>query len=95
MTTQKKGNTMTEIINFLARAMEQALAQGLSAPDARRVAEVAVRVEFAGERVYVAALPKQRRAVQLAKLEGRTTQQIVATTGMSRQHVWRLRKLGR
>lgn len=86
---------MTEIIDFLARELERALASGQDIVQARQAAEVAVRTEYAGERVYIAGLPKQRRAVQLAALNTQATREIVAITGMSRQHVWRLKKFAR
>lgn len=85
---------MTEIIDFIARELERAMGQGMTRDEARKAAEVATRTQFAGERPYIAGYPKQRRAVQLAKLDKRTTQEVVAVTGLSRQHVWRLRKLG-
>lgn len=88
---------MTEVadmIDTMLRELERALSLGMTREEARLAAEVAVRTEYAGERVYVASLPKQRRAVHMARLEKRTTQEIVAATGLSRQHVWRLRKLG-
>lgn len=91
----KETDRVTEIINFIMSEMVRAQANGLSLEDARQATEVATRSMFAGERVYIAGLPKQRRAVQLAKLEKQTTQEIVAVTGLSRQHVWRLRRLGR
>lgn len=91
----KEIDRMTEIINFIMTELARAQASGLSLDDARQATEIATRSRYAGERVYIAGLPKQRRAVQLAKLEKQTTQKVVAITGLSRQHVWRLRRLGR
>ncbi len=82
---------MTEIIDFIARELERALASGMTRDEARRHAEVATRSTFAGERPYIAAYPKQRRAVQIAKLEMHSTREIVAATGMSARTVRRLR----
>ena len=84
---------MTEIIDFIARELEQALAQGMTRDEARRHAERKTRQMFAGERPYIAGLPKQRRAVQVARLETRSTSQIAVSCGISRQHAWRLKKL--
>lgn len=92
--TKRKGINMTEIIRFIREQFERELAAGRSLAEAGSSAELATRQTFAGERPYIAGYPKQRRAVQLAKLEKRTTQEVVAVTGLSRQHVCRLRKLG-
>lgn len=81
---------MTEIINFIARELEQALARGLAPDEARQAAEVATRHTFAGERVYIAGHPKRQRAVQIAALNLGTTREVVAATGMNQRTVRRI-----
>lgn len=79
------------MIKDMLDELERALSQGMTRDEARRVTEVAVRQKYAGERVYIAALPKQRRAVQLARLEKRTQVQISLATGLSVRQVRRIR----
>jgi DNA-directed RNA polymerase specialized sigma24 family protein len=81
---------MTEIIDFLARSLMQNLASGMDESAARQAASVEVRAEFGGERVYVPSLPKQRRAVQLARLEMRSTRELAAASGMATRTVRRI-----
>lgn len=82
---------MTEIIDFIARELEQALAQGMTRDEARRYAERQTRQMFAGERPYIAAYPKQRRAAQLAKLELRSCREIAIKSGIPLRTVQRLK----
>lgn len=91
MNNTRKGIDMTEIINLLARELEAALAQGLTRDEARTRAEVAVRSEYGGERVYIASHPKRARAVQLARLELRSTRELSVATGIPARTVRRLR----
>ncbi len=91
MNNKRKAIDMTEIINLLARELEAALAQGLTRDEARTRAEVAVRSEYGGERVYIASHPKRQRAVQVARMELRTTREIAAATGIPARTVRRLR----
>ena len=82
---------MTEILNACLRALEAAAAQGLTGDAARRAAEIDVRGQFGGERLYVPSLPKQRRAVQLARLELRSSRALAAASGMPLRTVQRLK----
>ena len=91
-TPKRKAIDMTEIINLLARELEAALAQGMTRDEARNRAEVAVRMEYGGERVYIASHPKRARAVQLARLELRTTREIAVATGLTIRRVQQLRR---
>lgn len=79
------------MIHDMIRALRDA---GVDVPDTAAT-DVKLKLQslYGGERVYVPSLPKARRAVQLAKLEKRTTGQIAAACGISRQHAWRLKKL--
>lgn len=59
-------------------------AQGINVPgEMRQAVEVQFRQLHAGERIYIAGLPKQRRAVQLAKLEKHTQVQMALATGLT------------
>ena len=82
---------MTEIIDFIARELEQALAQGMTRDEARRQAEIKTRSTFAGERPYIAGYPKQRRAVQIAKLELRSAREVAVASGIPLRTVQRMR----
>lgn len=90
-----KGKKLSDLIKVIADSMAKALAEGKSIDQAIQCGREEAQAKFAHERIYVPGQPKAKtiRAVQLAQMEKRTTQQIVAVTGLSRQHVWRLRKL--
>jgi hypothetical protein len=67
--------------------------QGIAVPaTARQTVEVQFRQLHAGERVYVAALPKQQRAVQLAKLTKHTQTQMALATGITVRQVRRIQR---
>lgn len=84
MTTELKA-----MIHDLIRALRES---GIDVPtDTARQVEVKIRMQYGGERVYVASLPKQARAVQLAKLEKRTQVQMALVTGLSVRQVRRIR----
>ena len=85
---------MTEIIRKLALHLERALTQGMTRDEAVRQADVAIRAEYAGERVYIAGLPKQNRAVQIARLEMRSTREIAVATGLTIRRVQQLKRNG-
>lgn len=82
---------MTEIIDFIARELEQALASGLTRDEARRTAEIATRTRFAGERPYVSAMPKQR-AVQIARNNLISNREASVRTGLSIRRIQQLRQ---
>jgi len=80
---------MKKMIHDMIRALREA---GIDVPDeAARSVEVRIRMQYGGERIYVASLPKQARAVQLAKLERRTQVQMAAATGLSVRQIRRIR----
>lgn len=84
MTTELKA-----MILDLIRALRES---GIDVPiDTARQVEVKIRMQYGGERVYVAGLPKQSRAVQLAKLEKRTQIEMALATGLSVRQVRRIR----
>lgn len=91
---KRKGADMTEIIRKLALHLERALTQGMTRDEAVRQADVAIRAEYAGERVYIAGLPKQNRAVQIARLEMRSTREIAVATGLTIRRVQQLKRNG-
>lgn len=66
---------MTEIakmISTLVQSFLRATSDGKTPEEAARIAEFELRSEYAGERVYIAALPKERKIHQLRQL-GTTT----------------------
>jgi len=73
---------MTEIIKFIRDQFERELGGGRSLAEAGTNVEIAVRTTFAGERVYIAGYPKQRRAVQIAKLNLKTTRELSVASGI-------------
>lgn len=86
----RKGLTVSEIIHFMAKELKRALSQGMTWEAAERSAVAATHCTFPGERLYVAALPKQQHAVQLAKLNLRTTREMAEATGLSVRQVRRI-----
>lgn len=91
MNNTRKVIAMTEIIDLIARELESALAQGMTREEARARADLAARSEYGGERVYIASHPKRARAVQLARLELRSTRELSVATGIPARTVRRLR----
>ena len=84
MTTELKA-----MIHDLIRALRES---GIEVPtDAARQVEVKLRMQYGGERVYISSLPKQARAVQLAKLEKCTQLQMANITGLSVRQIRRIR----
>lgn len=82
---------MTEIIQFIREQFERELAAGRSLMEAGTTVEIAVRQNFAGERPYIAAWPKQRRAVQIARLNLQTSRELSVASGLPLRTVQRLR----
>ena len=69
------------MIDDLIQLMRDA---GIAVPDGvAQTIEVRLRQTYGGERVYVASLPKQRRAVQLAKLAKHTQVEMALATGLT------------
>ena len=77
---------LKEMCDELARC----LAQGMTTEEARLSAESLIRRTYAGERIYVAGQPKRQRAIQLAKLELRTTREMAVASGMNVRTVRRI-----
>ena len=72
---------VAKMINDLISAFRE---EGIEIPkEAATAAEVKIRQVYGGERVYVASLPKQKRAVQLAKLAKRTQVEMALATGLT------------
>jgi len=88
---KKGGAKVTEILKFFADEFERVAGVKLNA-EQRREVEVATRLTYAGERPYIAAYPKQTRAVQIAKLNALDNRQISQNTGLSIRRVQQLRK---
>ncbi len=83
----KKGTKMGELIAEMFRALGAA---GVEVTDTtRKDVELRLRQEFGGERVYVPSLPKQGRAVQLARLERHTQVEMATRTGLTVRQVRR------
>lgn len=77
------------MIDDLIKAFRDA---GIAVPqEVARDVEVQMRRQYGGERVYVASLPKQRRQVQLAKLEKMTQINMSVATGIPVRTIRRLR----
>jgi len=78
------------MINDLIAAIREA---GISVPEGvAQTVEAKIRKTYGGERVYIASLPKQQRAVQLAKLEKCTQVQMALATGLTVRQVRRIRR---
>lgn len=80
------------LVQKISQAYDRALAAGESREGAQRSAFLEVSAEYAGERVYIAGLPKAQRARQLAKLNKQNTSQAAAELGISRRRVQQLLK---
>ena len=89
---KRKGVNMVELLDCLAKAMEQALADGKSVAVARMDAETVARQVFGGERVYIPGYPKKMRAVQIARITTRSQVQISQATGLSVRQVRRIQR---
>ena len=77
------------MINDMIRAIRAA---GISLPENIAAdVEVQIRAQYGGERIYIASLPKQQRAVQLAKLENMTQQQMSISSGIPVRTIRRIR----
>ena len=78
------------MIDDMIRALRAA---GIEVPDsAARTVEIHLRNQYGGERIYIASLPKQRRAVQLARLAQRTQVEMALATGLTVRQVRRIQR---
>ena len=83
---------MGEIEKMINDMIKMLRASGISVPDAAaQEVEVLIRAQYGGERIYVASLPKQQRAVQLAKLEKMTQINMAIRTGIPIRTIRRIR----
>jgi hypothetical protein len=78
------------IVRRISIEYRRAVESGETPEQAEKTAFLAVSAEFAGERVYVAGLPKAQRAKQIAKLQRQATREVMAATGMAERTVRRL-----
>ena len=62
------------MINELVKRIAAGLSNGDTPQQAALDAELQVRAEYGGERIYIPSLPKQRRSVQLKSLTQCRTQ---------------------
>lgn len=69
------------MITDLIKLMKEA---GIAVPqDVAQTVEVKLREVYGGQRIYVTSLPKQKRAVQLAKLNKLTQIEMARATGLT------------
>lgn len=78
------------LVRKIAHEYHRALAEGQPPAEAERTAFLAVSAEHAGERVYIAGLPKAQRARQIAKLQQRATREVAAASGLPLRTVQRI-----
>jgi DNA-directed RNA polymerase specialized sigma24 family protein len=78
------------IVRRISIEYQRAVASGQPPAEAEQTAFLVVSAEFAGERVYVAGLPKAQRARQLAKLQRQSTREVAAASGLPLRTVQRL-----
>lgn len=82
------------MITTFVQSFLRATKEGKPPDEAARIAEMTLRSEYAGERVYVAGLPKGRRIYQAQQL-GTTTMSLAEKSrsiGVSIRHFRRLSK---
>jgi hypothetical protein len=82
------------MLRTLTDVIRQSLADGRTLDEAVRLGELAVRREYAGERVYIARLPKAQHRHDLQALGTGEISPILAAhaIGVSRRTIFRLRK---
>ena len=78
------------IVRRIASEYHRALQAGEPPEQAEQTAFLTVSAEFAGERVYIAGLPKAQRARQIAKLQQKASRDISAASGLPLRTVQRL-----
>jgi hypothetical protein len=83
-----------KMIETLVQSFAKAAEEGKSLREAALIAELALRSQYSGERVYVAGHPKARRLYEAQQL-GTTTMTMMEksrTIGVSVRHLTRLTK---
>lgn len=91
MTDHDPEGKLAMIIRKVAAEYHRALEQGLPPAEAERTAYLVVSAEHAGERIYIAGLPKAQRARQIAKLQRQSSREIAVASGLPLRTVQRLR----
>jgi hypothetical protein len=90
MTDHDPEGKLAMIIRKVAAEYHRALEQGQPPAEAERTAFLTISAEHAGERLYIAGLPKAQRARQIAKLQQRATRDVAAASGLPLRTVQRL-----
>lgn len=82
------------MLRTLADTIRQSLTEGHTIDDAVHLGELAVRREYAGERVYIARLPKAQHRHDLQSLGtvAHSPTRAAAILGLSRRTVFYLKK---
>lgn len=82
------------MLRTLSDVIRQSLAEGRTLDDAVRLGELAVRREYAGERVYIARLPKaqHRHDLQALGTGEMSAIQAASAIGVCRRTIFNLRK---
>lgn len=78
------------LVKRIAVEYHRALARGEQPEQAEQTAFLAISHEYAGERVYIAGVPKAQRARQLAQINLSRTRDLVEATGLPERTVRRL-----
>lgn len=84
---------MTEVMQMINDLISEIRAAGINVPDnIALTVETKIRHVYGGERIYIASLPKQNRAVQLAKLAKHTQIEMAHATGLTVRQVRRIQR---
>lgn len=78
------------IVRRIAAEYHRALSSGEAPDQAEQIAFLTVSAEFAGERVYIAGLPKAQRLREIGKLKVQATREINEATGIPERTIRRL-----
>lgn len=80
------------MLHDLSSAIAKALAEGKTPLEAARIGEILVRREYAGERIYIARLPRAQHAYDMGTLgtAAATTRQAAQALGLSERQVRRV-----
>lgn len=82
------------MLHDLSAIIAKAIAEGKTPREAARIGEILVRREYAGERIYIARLPRAQHAYDMGTLgaAAATTLQAAQALGLSDRQV---RRVGR
>ena len=83
-----------DMLHDLSSAIAKALAEGKTPTEAASIGEILVRREYAGERIYIARMPRAQHAYDMGTLgtAAATTRQAAQALGVSERQV---RRVGR